>query len=36
MLGEDVGDLIGRLPADVVGRDVGFGEFGFEKGSEEE
>jgi hypothetical protein len=36
MLCEDVGDLVGRLPADVARRDVGFGEFGFEEGSEEE
>jgi len=33
MLGEYVGDLIGRLPADIAGRCVGFGKFGFEEGS---
>jgi hypothetical protein len=36
MLGEDVGDLVCRLPADVARRYVGFGEFGFEEGSKEE
>ena len=36
VLGEDVGDLIGGLPADFAGGDVGFGEFGFEEGPEEQ
>ena len=35
-LSKDVGDLVGRLSANVAGRDVGFGKFGFEEGSKEE